>query len=203
MSDRNPYEQLGVTEEASFDEIQEAKRRLLAEHVGDKKVLDSIETAYDAILMDRLKMRQEGKITVPERIRFPEKLVEKPPIFSLPPVKNSPTWLQELIDTPTKSEILWSTGVFVVLGGWIAVPGFQESTLSLAIAFGVGFTLYFLNRKERQFGRSLLLTIAGMFLGIGLGTLVASWLPYVTLAPDKIITLVTFLILWLISSFLR
>ncbi|HEY9891193.1 MAG TPA: CPP1-like family protein, partial [Candidatus Sericytochromatia bacterium] len=74
MSDQNPYEKLGVTEDASFDEIQDAKGRLLQQHRGDQKLIESVEAAYDAIIMDRLRMRQEGKIKVPERIRFPEKL---------------------------------------------------------------------------------------------------------------------------------
>jgi len=79
MSDQNPYEKLGVSEEASFDEIQDARNRLFEQHSGDAKHLEVIEAAYDAILMDRLRMRQEGKIKVPERIRFPELRVQSPP----------------------------------------------------------------------------------------------------------------------------
>ncbi|NEP25885.1 CPP1-like family protein, partial [Moorena sp. SIO3I6] len=67
MSDNNPYDQLGVTEEASFDEIQDAKGRLMQKHRGNQKLLDTVEAAYDAIIMDRLRMRQEGKIKVPDR----------------------------------------------------------------------------------------------------------------------------------------
>jgi hypothetical protein len=73
MSEQSPYEQLGVTIDASFDEIQEARDRLTDQHSGERQVVESIEAAYDAILMDRLRMRQEGKIKVPERIRFPER----------------------------------------------------------------------------------------------------------------------------------
>ncbi len=79
MSDQNPYEKLGVSEDASFDEIQEARNRLLEQHGGDGKNLEMIEAAYDAILMERLRMRQEGKIKVPERIRFPEMRVQSLP----------------------------------------------------------------------------------------------------------------------------
>jgi len=58
MSEQSPYEQLGVTLDASFDEIQEARDRLKQQYSGEIKLLQSIEAAYDAILMDRLKMRQ-------------------------------------------------------------------------------------------------------------------------------------------------
>ena len=45
MSDQNPYEKLGVTEDASFDEIQDAKGRLMQQHRGDQKLLESVEAA--------------------------------------------------------------------------------------------------------------------------------------------------------------
>jgi hypothetical protein len=72
---------------------------------------------------------------------------------------------------------------------------------------GVGCNVYFLNRKERQLGRAVLLTLAGLLVGVGLGTLLGGLLT-AQLAPigfttEKFATLVTFIILWLISSFLR
>ncbi len=53
MSDQNNYEKLGVTEDATFDEIQDARSRLLQQYSGDRKHLETIEAAYDAILMER------------------------------------------------------------------------------------------------------------------------------------------------------
>ena len=101
MSDQNPYEKLGVSEDASFDEIQDARNRLLEQHGGEGNDREFIEAAYDAILMDRLRMRQEGKITVPERIRFPEMRVSSPQPESPIPRENSPIWLQRVVDQPT------------------------------------------------------------------------------------------------------
>lgn len=210
MSEQSFYEKLGVTEDASFEEIQEARKLMIQQHRGDQKRLEVIEAAYDAILMDRLKLRQQGKIKVPERIRFPEKLSQSPPSFPTTPAKRSPEWLQRFIDTPSLNDVLWSTGCFSVLSVLVILyppnPN-GPSNLPLVVAFGVGFTLFFINRKERQFVRSLLLTFAGLFIGIGLGTLLgSSLLPQIAgigLTPDKVAALVTFFILWLIASFLR
>ncbi len=207
MSDQNSYEKLGLTEDASFEEIQEARNHLLQQHRGDQKCLETIEAAYDAILMNRLKMRQEGKIKVPERIRFPEKLAPSPLTLTPVAVNRVPGWLQQLLDSPSRPDVLWPGGLFAILG-ILAVSAPSPDLISLAIAFGVGVSLYFLNRKERKFGRAVLLTLAGLFVGIGLGTLLASWLvgPIVNihfLTPDKFLTLVTFFVLWLVSSFLR
>lgn len=209
MSDQSPYEKLGVTEDASFDEIQDAKGRLMQQHRGDQKLIEAVEAAYDAIIMDRLKMRQEGKIKVPERIRFPEKLAQAPPSFPQASVNNSPAWLQRLVDTPTPGDLLWPAVSFLLLVGVTIFYRAQdeESMLSLVLALGVGCSIYFLNRKERQLGRAVLLTLAGLLLGVGLGSVLGGFLTTqissIGLTPNQFATLVTFVILWLISSFLR
>ena len=66
----------GVTENSSFEEIQAAKKRLYEQHGNDSAVLEEVEIAYDSIIMDRLRLRQEGKIKVPDRIRFAEETPE-------------------------------------------------------------------------------------------------------------------------------
>lgn len=209
MSDQNPYERLGVTEDASFDEIQDAKGRLMQQHRGDQKLLDAVEAAYDAIIMDRLRMRQEGKIKVPERIRFPEKLSQAPSTFSQAPINNSPPWLQRLVDTPTPGDLLWPAVSFLLLGAVSIVYRAPDmsSMLSLVLALGVGCSIYFLNRKEGQFGRAVLLTLAGLLVGVGLGSLLgnslATQITSIGITPDRLATMVTFFVLWLISSFLR
>lgn len=208
MNDQNPYEKLGVTEEASFDEIQDAKGRLLQQHRGDQKLLESVEAAYDAIIMDRLRMRQEGKIKVPERIRFPEKL-SPPPSFTQTPVNRSPAWLQGLLDTPSAADLLWPAILFLGLIGttvFYSAPD-ASSILPFMLALGVGCNVFFLNRKEHRLGRAVLLTLAGLLVGVGLGSLLGGFmttqLASMNFTTEKFATLVTFVVLWLMSSFLR
>ena len=59
----NPYERLGISPDASFDDVQAAKRGRLAEVGDDPQACARIEAAYDAVLMDRLKERQQGKLS--------------------------------------------------------------------------------------------------------------------------------------------
>jgi Protein CHAPERONE-LIKE PROTEIN OF POR1-like len=207
MSDQNPYEKLGVSEDASFDEIQDARTRLLEQHNGDAKRLEITEAAYDAILMDRLRMRQEGKIKVPERIRFPERLVSAPPKESSTPREQSPVWLQRMLDKPTPRDVLlpgaWylglsAIGVFYQAGG--------DQILQLALVLGVGISIYFLNRKEGKFVRAVLFTLVGLIIGLILGAVIASWLvPQMNFIvnANQFSTVLTFILLWLVSSFLR
>jgi len=207
MSEQNPYEQLGVTEESSFEEIQEAKQRLVQQYQNDSKIVELIEAAYDSVLMDRLRMRQEGRIKVPDRIRFPERLaipVESKPVTS----GKSPNWWQSLIDTPSAQDIGVPAVIYACLGAITLLVHDHPSgsLLSLLLAFGVFVNIYFFNRKEKRFGRALLFTLAGLLLGVALGAGLASLAAkadWHIFGDRQIYALITFVIFWVISSFFR
>jgi hypothetical protein len=203
MSEQSPYEQLGVTENSSFEEIQEAKQRLIQEHAEEAQVIEGIEAAYDAIIMDRLRQRQEGKIKVPDRIRFPEKAAE-PAIKVTPlPLSTPPNWLQRFLDRPSNAELLRNSGVFLTLGAIsLFVQDREGSLLPLLLAPGVFATIYFLNRKENRFGRAILFTLLGLLFGIGVGALIAN-LVTLPLPSQQFYSLITFLVFWFISNFVR
>lgn len=208
MSDQNPYEKLGVTEDATFDEIQDARGRLVRQYSGDHRHIEAIEAAYDAILMERLRMRQEGKIKVPEGIRFAERLSQAPPKESPVPTKKSAEWLRRLLDKPSLSEVLLSSSVFLALSSlsiFYITAGNQVLQLSLIV--GVAASLYFINRKEQKFGRAVLLTgfslIVGLIVGGLLGNLLQAQIASIGLTPEQFSTVVAFILLWLISSFLK
>jgi hypothetical protein len=73
----------------------------------------------------------------------------------------------------------------------------------LTLALGVGSCLYFVNRKEQKFGRAVLLTVAGLVIGLLLGGFLGSLVSPALITTEKFIALFTFLILWLVSGFLR
>ncbi|PSB14259.1 molecular chaperone DnaJ [filamentous cyanobacterium CCP1] len=202
MSDKSPYERLGVSEDASFDEIQEARNRLVEEHGDDRKEVETIEASYDAILMERLRMRQEGKIKVPDRIRFAERRAEPPPDYTPPSTQKAPDWLQQFVDTPNRNDILLPAALFAGAG----VLTFVMSP-AVTLAFGVGLSLYFITRKERKLGRAFLLTLVGLVLGVvvglQIGGLLAGQFAQIPNFAETIAALFTFVLLWLISSFLR
>jgi hypothetical protein len=203
MSEQTPYQQLRVSENATFEEIQESRNLLIQECSGDRQKIEAIEAAYDAILMQRLKLRQEGKIKVPDRIRFAEKVAETPPAIPAVPKKEAPAWLQNFLDTPEQSDILWPGGIFL---GLSLLGLFQPNSVSLALALGIGFGIYFLNRKEQKFLRAVGLTVLALIVGLSIGSILGNWLVAsgaISLTTESLAAFITCFVLWLSSSFLK
>lgn len=207
MSEPNPYEKLGVKQDATFDQIQEARNRLVEQHNGDLEHLNMVEEAYDAILMERLRMRQEGKIKVPEGIKFAERLA--PPLKqNKTPTQQSPSWLDRLRDRPSPKDILLPGVSFLSLSGLsIIYPTAGAQLLQIVLMVGVVLSIYFVRRKEQNFSRAILLTAVGLIVGLVVGgllaSLLASPLKQINIQSEQFSTVVTFVILWLVSSFLR
>ena len=56
----DPYVRLGLSQDATFEQVQAAKARCIAEVDGDDQARARVEAAYDSVLMARLRDRQLG-----------------------------------------------------------------------------------------------------------------------------------------------
>jgi Protein CHAPERONE-LIKE PROTEIN OF POR1-like len=211
MSEQGPYECLGVTEESSFDEIQRARTKLITASGEDRKRVEQIEAAYDAVLMHRLRLRQEGKIKVPERIRFPERTVPEVATPALSQSKPLPSWISQMLDEPSPQDIVWPAAVSGGLAVASLMPFAQDGTLLYGLLMlGAGSTVYFLNRKEGKFGRSVFVTFAALMGGLLLGALLAGLLKTLLVSlglpivlESQLVTAIAMIVFWLVASFLR
>ncbi len=209
MNEPSPYQRLGVTEGATFEEIQEAKKLLSQQYKDNTQMLESVETAYDAVIMDRLRRRQEGRIKVPDRIRFPEQLKEYKQSSIATVSKASPSWLKNLLDQPSTKDILIPGGIYVVLSTLtvLAPSGKGDSLIGLLMAIASFVAVYFIYRKEKRFGRALLLSLVGLFIGVGLGYALFAGLQSsnlgITLGSEQIAAIAAYIVLWLMTSFFR
>ena len=211
MSDKNSYETLGLNDASSFEEVQAAREQLLVENEGNPQQKEVIEAAYDAILMERLKMRQEGKIKVPDRIRFAEKKAEESLKASQDKatVQKPPAWMQDWLDTPSRDDILWPSVIFLglAIASWFLGSG-PSTGVSAVLGFGVAISVYFLNRKEKRFWRSILLSMGGLMVGLLIGYLIGVLLSQQGLQLvggqlAAIATILACIVLWFVCSFLR
>ena len=60
---QDPYERLGISADAGFEEVQRARETSLKAAGDDPMARARIETAYDSVLMGRLRERQSGTIS--------------------------------------------------------------------------------------------------------------------------------------------
>jgi Protein CHAPERONE-LIKE PROTEIN OF POR1-like len=206
MSQPNPYERLGIGKSASFEEIQAAKQRLQQEQGDDPQVAEAIEMAYDSILMERLKLRQEGKIEIPEGIRYPEKEKKSTQTLSLP--KLAPPQLGnggDLVEMPSRRNLAIGSALMSVLAVGAALPTTASGNLPTLMVVAVGYTVFSLRAKSNRLGRAVAITGLALIATFGLSALAVDVgdLPTGQLGGEKVAALATIVVMWLLSAFLK
>lgn len=199
----DPYERLGVAPDASFDTVQEAKLARLDEAGDDPLVRSRIEAAYDAVLMDRLKERQQGRVSSAARSASQREQASPPPsrpalsaLPSLPQLPPSriprPSFSLPQLQLATGRDLwfpLAADGVLLLL--LVLMPGAAPELLT---ALATGVTLLNLQRRNGRFlaavGWSFALLCLGLVLGGllagGLGPAISQSLPVTTLQLQSI-----------------
>lgn len=179
----DPYQQLGVPVDASFDEVQAARQQRLSELGDDPLARARVESAYDAILMNRLRERQQGRVSTAARSASQREQVKPPapagsagpslprlPQLPIGPLARPSLSLPSL--QPASGRDLWfplaSTGVLLLLLFALSAPP-AELILSLATLV----TLLNLQRRSGRFLASLGWSFALLCLGLLLGGLLA------------------------------
>ena len=199
----DPYQRLGVAPDASFDTVQEAKLARLDEAGDDPLVRSRIEAAYDAVLMDRLKERQQVRVSSAARSASQREQASPPPsrpalsaLPSLPQLPPSrlprPSFSLPQLQLATGRDLwfpLAADGVLLVL--LVLMPGAAPELLT---ALATGVTLLNLQRRHGRFlaavGWSFALLCVGLVLGGllagGLGPSLSQTLPITTLQLQSI-----------------
>jgi len=181
----DPYERLGVAPDASFDTVQEAKLARLEEAGDDPLVRSRIESAYDAVLMDRLKERQQGRVSSAARSASQREQASPPPsrpalsaLPSLPQLPPSrlprPSFSLPNLQLATGRDLwfpLAADGLLLVL--LLLMPG---ATPELLTALATGVTLLNLQRRNGRFLAAVGWSFALLCLGLVLGGLLAGGL---------------------------
>jgi hypothetical protein len=186
----DPYVRLGIPHDSLFDDVQAARQARL-EQVGDDPIAASrVEAAYDAILMDRLKERQQGRVSSAARTASQREQATPPPRPVLPALAGMPQLpVPRLSPSPPRMPTLaWAQGrdlwlpliadgVLLVL--MLLVPA---STPELLLALATGVTLLNLQRRNGRFlaalGWSFGLLLTGLVLGAVVVGVLNAGLPF-------------------------
>jgi hypothetical protein len=210
----DPYQRLGVEPDASFDAVQAARTARLAEVVGEDPLARSaIEAAYDAVLMDRLKERQQGKVSSAARTASQREQAAPPPSRPvLPSLPQLPAGRVK-VTRPTLPTLslaegrerwfpLAAHGALLVL--LVALPGLPADLL---LALATSATVLNLQRRHGRFlaavGWSVLLLVLGLVVGaLLLSALAPALPPALPLTPVQIEAVPALLLLLLGALFL-
>ncbi len=182
----SPYVRLGVSNDASFDAVHAAKTERLAACGDDPQARARIEADYDAVLMDRLKQRQAGKISQgavsasqqEAKAASPLKQLKLPAIPQLPmgraasPRSRPAMSLEMPRFSLAEGQLLW----LPLLGhgallAWVVALSPSAQTLSLILAGGTGMTILNLLWRHGGLFKAAFWGFAGLAVGLGLGGL--------------------------------
>jgi hypothetical protein len=183
----DPYVLLGVAPQSSFEDVQAARQAKLDAVGEDPLARSKVEAAYDAVLMDRLKERQQGRVSSAARSASQKETVPtptRPVLAQLPSLPSLP--LPRLgggssasggpaFALATGRERLFpliSQGILLVTA--LAFPATAPDAL---LALAALTTLVNLQRRGGRFWRSVGLTLLLLALGLGLSQLLVATLP--------------------------
>lgn len=142
ISVRDPYKRLGISSEASEEEIQAARNFLVQKYSGHQQSLDAIEAAHDKIIMQKFYERKNPKIDFKKKVRE----VSQSRIMQA---------ITSRFRTPSTNFIVKTSIAFVVLGVLtVLFPTEEGPTLQVAISLIT--TMYFIYDRLKSKMRAFL-----------------------------------------------
>eukprot|EP01018_Ginkgo_biloba_P025072 Gb_26422 [translate_table: standard] len=178
----DPYKRLGVSRDASEEEIREARNFLIEQYAGHERNVESIEAAYDKIIMTSFRERKRSKINLKSRLK--KKVSESPP------------WVRSLInlvEVPASEVIIRRAVLFALLGVW-SVMNSADGGPAFQVAVSLVACIYFLNDRVKSIGRACILGFGALVVGWLFGSLMVPMIPSYLLPPSWSLELVTSLI---------
>ena len=182
----DPYQKLGVAHDASFDDVQQARQSRLDEVGDDPMERARVEAAYDAVLMDRLKERQQGRLSSAARTASQKEQTAAVERSVLPSLRSTPSFPLPKLASPSMAALpnvtmaqgqerlfpLAAHGLLLVL--LLALP---QASGAMLLALASLATLFNLLRRQVKFGRALGWTLVLLLVGLLIGNLVLQLVP--------------------------
>ena len=216
----DPYTRLGLSQDATFEQVQAAKARCIAEVDGDDQARARVEAAYDAVLMARLRGRQQGQVspaaaTASQR----EEGVGSAPLTgpSFPGTSvlqklrtNLPDPSQSLASLTPQWSLVEGQGRLVrVIAGIVGLGLLLVSVASVQLVLALACIGVFLSqvRRGRRPLASLGWTLLALLVGLVVGSLFTTALSptalqQLSITPAQIQALPAAVLLWLAALFL-
>ena len=216
----DPYTRLGLSQDATFEQVQAAKARCIAEVDGDDQARARVEAAYDAVLMARLRGRQQGRVspaaaTASQREEGVGSASLTGPSFPGTSVlqklrTNLPDPSQSLASLTPQWSLVEGQGRLVrVIAGIVGLGLLLVSVASVQLVLALACIGVFLSqvRRGRRPLASLGWTLLALLVGLVVGSLFTTALSptalqQLSITPAQIQALPAAVLLWLAALFL-
>ncbi|XP_065852912.1 protein CHAPERONE-LIKE PROTEIN OF POR1, chloroplastic [Euphorbia lathyris] len=192
---RDPYKRLGISKEASQEEIQAARNFLIQTYGGHKPSMDAIESAHDKIIMQQFYDRKNPKIDIGKKVRE----VKQSRVVQA---------VTSRFQTPATLIIIKTSITFLVLGVLTFLFPTEEGP-TLQVAISLMATIYFFHDRLKSKLRAFLYGAGAFIFSWLLGTFlmvsVIPPLPFIKGVRSFEVTtsLITYLLLWVSSTYLK
>ena len=219
-SSEDPYTRLGLSQDATFEQVQAAKARCIADVDGDDQARARVEAAYDAVLMARLRGRQQGQVspaaaTASQREEGVGSASLTGPSFPGTSVlqklrTNLPDPSQSLASLTPQWSLVEGQGRLVrVIAGIVGLGLLLVSVASVQLVLALACIGVFLSqvRRGRRPLASLGWTLLALLVGLVVGSLFTTALSptalqQLSITPAQIQALPAAVLLWLAALFL-
>ncbi|CAI0380664.1 unnamed protein product [Linum tenue] len=182
MTVRHPYKRLGVSPYANEEEVWGSRNFLLEQYSGHEGSEESIEAAFERLLMTNFKQRKKTKINLKTRLKKQ--------------VDESPAWVKNLlsfVELPPMDIIFRRLFLFAFMGGW-SIMNSAEGGPAFQVAVSLAACIYFLNEKTKSLGRAFVIGLGALATGWVCGSILVPIIPTVVIHPTWTLELMTLLV---------
>uniref|UniRef100_A0A0E0KBF7 Uncharacterized protein n=1 Tax=Oryza punctata TaxID=4537 RepID=A0A0E0KBF7_ORYPU len=186
---KDPYQRLGISREASEEEIRAARNFLINKYAGHKPSVDAIESAHDRIIMQSFSDRKKPKVDFKKKYR---ELTQSRPVKVI----------QGRFQTPS-SKVIWQTAITFILLGVLTLVFPTEEGPTLQVAISCAANIYFIYQRLKSGWRTFGSFFASWFLAT---FLMVSVIPPILPGPRNLevsTACVTYALLFVSSAFLK
>lgn len=190
---KDPYKRLGISREASEEEIQAARNFLINQYAGHKPSVDAIESAHDKIIMQSFYERRNPKINLKKKFReaSQSRIVRA---------------VTSRFESPATNFIIKTAAAFLVLGALTVLFPTEEGP-TLQVALSLVLSIYFIYQRLKSRVRAFLYGIGAFFGSWLVGTfLMVSVIPPLLKGPrsfEVTTSLISYILLWVSSTYLK
>ncbi|XP_074264392.1 protein CHAPERONE-LIKE PROTEIN OF POR1, chloroplastic [Silene latifolia] len=193
---KDPYKRLGISSEASEEEINAARNFLLQRYAGHQPSVDAIEAAHNKIIMQQFHERRRPKLHIKKKVRD---------------VTQS-RYVQAVMNrfrTPADTKLIVKTAIVFLVLGVLTVLFPTEEGPTLQVAISLVATIYFVHSRLNSKLRAFLYGAGAFIFSWLVGTfLMVSIIPPIPLVKgfrsfEVMTSLITYVLLWVASTYLK